>query len=90
MRTAVEMPRFAADAVDGRVNAWFKQVGDRVERGEVIAEIETDKADLDLEAMASGVLVEIVHEAGAEVPVGEPIAYIDTSEAGVGGVADET
>jgi len=78
MKVPVEMPRYAADAVDGRITAWRKQVGDQVERGEVIAEIETDKADLDLEAMASGVLVDIVHPAGAEVPVGEPIAYLET------------
>jgi pyruvate dehydrogenase E2 component (dihydrolipoamide acetyltransferase) len=78
MRIAVTMPRYAADAVDGRITTWRKRVGDQVERGEVIAEIETDKAELDLEAMASGVLVEIVHPAGTDVPVGEPIAYVET------------
>jgi pyruvate dehydrogenase E2 component (dihydrolipoamide acetyltransferase) len=81
MKVAVEMPRYAADAVDGRVAAWLKSPGDPVERGEVIAEIETDKATLDLEAMASGVLAEIVHDVDAEVPVGEPIAYIETADA---------
>jgi pyruvate dehydrogenase E2 component (dihydrolipoamide acetyltransferase) len=78
MRVAVNMPRYAADAIDGRITTWRKQVGDRVERGEVIAEIETDKAELDLEATASGVLSEIVHAAGTDVPVGEPIAYVET------------
>jgi pyruvate/2-oxoglutarate dehydrogenase complex dihydrolipoamide acyltransferase (E2) component len=52
--------------------------GDPVARGDVIAVIETDKAELDLEALASGVLVEIVHGVGTEVPVGETIAYIET------------
>jgi pyruvate dehydrogenase E2 component (dihydrolipoamide acetyltransferase) len=78
MRVAVEMPRYAADAVDGRVTAWQVEVGAPVTRGEVIAVIETDKAELELEAMVSGVLAEIVHGPGAEVAVGEPIAYIDT------------
>jgi pyruvate/2-oxoglutarate dehydrogenase complex dihydrolipoamide acyltransferase (E2) component len=82
MRVAVEMPHFSADAVDGRVSAWNAAVGDRVRRGDVIAVIETDKAELDLEAMVSGVLVEIVHQVDAEVPVGEPIAYIETDAAG--------
>jgi len=78
MKVAVEMPKFAADAVDGRINAWFKAEGDSVERGEAIVEIETDKALLEIEAMASGVLVEIVRQVDEEVPVGEVIAYIDT------------
>ena len=80
MRVAVEMPKFAADAEDGRIERWLKEVGDRVERGEAIVEIETDKALLELEATAAGVLVEILHEADAEVPVGEPIAYIETQD----------
>lgn len=79
MRVPVEMPRYAADAVDGRITAWQAQVGQRVQRGDVIAVIETDKAELDLEAMVSGVLAEIVHGTGTEVPVGEVIAYIETS-----------
>ncbi len=80
MRVAVEMPKFAADAVDGRINAWLKAEGDRVDRGETIVEIETDKALLELEAMAAGVLVEIVRQVDDEVPVGEAIAYIETGE----------
>lgn len=79
-RVAIEMPRFAADAVAAIVSAWTKAVGDRVERGEVIAEIETDKADMDLEAMVSGTLAEIVHDAGSEVPIGEPIGYIESDQ----------
>jgi pyruvate dehydrogenase E2 component (dihydrolipoamide acetyltransferase) len=82
MRVAVEMPRYASDAIDGRITAWQAGEGQRVERGEVIAVIETDKAELDLEAMVSGVLETIVHDVGAEVPVGEPIAYIVTEAAG--------
>jgi pyruvate dehydrogenase E2 component (dihydrolipoamide acetyltransferase) len=78
MRLAVEMPRYESDAIDGRISAWQVREGDRVARGDVIALIETDKAELDLEALASGVLVEIVHDVGTEVPVGETIAYIET------------
>jgi pyruvate dehydrogenase E2 component (dihydrolipoamide acetyltransferase) len=57
--------------------AWTKRVGDRVNRGDVIAEIETDKTTVEMEAMASGTLVEIVVEPGAEAAVGAPIGYLD-------------
>jgi pyruvate dehydrogenase E2 component (dihydrolipoamide acetyltransferase) len=80
LRVAVEMPKFAADAVDGRIEKWLKAVGDDVQRGEPIAEVETDKAILELEAPTAGVLSEILHDAGSEVPVGEPIAYIETAD----------
>jgi pyruvate/2-oxoglutarate dehydrogenase complex dihydrolipoamide acyltransferase (E2) component len=82
MRVAVEMPSFGADAVDGRIAKWLKAVGDQVTRGEPIAEIETDKALLELEAMASGTLVEIIRHEDEEVPVGETIAYIETADGG--------
>jgi len=77
MRTAVEMPRWAADAVDAGIVEWFKAPGETVARGEAIAEIETDKSTVDMEATAAGTLAEIVHQAGDEVPVGEPIAFLD-------------
>ena len=76
-RIAIEMPRLGYDMETGKVAGWLKQVGDRVERGQVIAEIETDKSTVDMEAAASGTLVEIIHAAGAEVAVGVPIAYLD-------------
>ncbi len=82
MRVAVEMPHYASDAIDGRISAWQVQAGQQVRRGDVIAVIETDKAELDLEAMVSGVLEEIVHDVGAEVPVGTAIAYIETEAGG--------
>ncbi len=70
------MPRFAPDAETGRIIAWAKQPGDSVQRGEVIVEIETDKANLDVEALVAGVLDEIVANEDDEVPVGQVIAYI--------------
>jgi len=76
----VVMPKFEADAVDGRINAWLKAEGDPVSRGEPIAEIETDKATLELEAMTGGVLVKIVRQVGEDVPVGEVIAYIEARD----------
>ena len=61
----------------GKIAVWLKNVGDPVERGEVIAEIETDKATVEMESLQSGTLVEIVAEVGSELPVGDVIAYIE-------------
>ncbi len=76
-RIPIEMAKLGYDMETGRIAGWSKNVGDTVQRGEVIAEIETDKATVEMEALASGILVEIVHEAGAEVPVGEAIGYLE-------------
>jgi pyruvate dehydrogenase E2 component (dihydrolipoamide acetyltransferase) len=71
------MASLGYDMEAGRIGTWLKQVGDRVERGEPIVEVETDKATLDMEATQSGTLVEIVAAAGQEVPVGEVIGFLD-------------
>jgi pyruvate/2-oxoglutarate dehydrogenase complex dihydrolipoamide acyltransferase (E2) component len=76
-RIAIEMPRLGYDMETGIVSGWLKKVGDSIARGEAIAEIETDKSTVEMEATASGTLAEIVHDAGAEVAVGEPIAWLD-------------
>jgi len=76
-RIPVEMPRLGYDMESGKIGGWLKQVGDAVTRGDVIAEIETDKSTVEMEATASGTLVEIVQAAGAEVPVGETIAWLE-------------
>jgi pyruvate/2-oxoglutarate dehydrogenase complex dihydrolipoamide acyltransferase (E2) component len=78
MRVPIEMPRLGYDMETGRIGSWLKAVGDHVRRGDPIAEIETDKSTVEMEAMATGVLVEIVHAAGSEVPVGTIIANLET------------
>jgi pyruvate/2-oxoglutarate dehydrogenase complex dihydrolipoamide acyltransferase (E2) component len=76
-RIPIEMPKLGYDMEAGKVGGWIKQVGDEIARGDVIAEIETDKSTVEMEATASGTLVEIVHDAGDEVPVGETIAWLE-------------
>ena len=76
-RIPIEMPRLGYDMETGKVGGWLKKVGDTVSRGDVIAEIETDKSTVEMESTASGTLVEIVQESGAEVPVGETIGWLD-------------
>ncbi|MGW1738354.1 dihydrolipoamide acetyltransferase family protein [Nocardia sp. NPDC001965] len=79
----IVMPRLSDTMEDGVVATWLKQVGDPVIRGEVVAEIETDKALMELEAYEDGVLEQILAEAGTRVAIGEPIAFVgDGSTAG--------
>lgn len=78
MKVAITMASLGYDMETGKIVSWSKQVGDRVERGEAIAEVETDKSNVEMEALASGTLVEITQAAGAEVPVGEVIGYLET------------
>ena len=78
MRVEIKMANLGYDMETGKIVAWLKRVGDRVERGEAIAEIETEKATVEMEAMASGVLAEIVHGDGSDVAVGTVIAFLET------------
>ncbi|MEU7632600.1 dihydrolipoamide acetyltransferase family protein [Nocardia sp. NPDC049220] len=72
----ITMPRLSDTMEDGVVSVWLKNVGDTIVRGEIIAEIETDKALMELEAYDDGVLEQILVEAGARVPIGSPIAVV--------------
>jgi len=74
------MANLGYDMETGKLVSWLKNVGDSVDRGEPIAEVETDKATVEMESMRGGVLVEIVAAEGASVPVGEVIAYLETSD----------
>ncbi len=76
-RIPIAMANLGYDMESGRIASWSKQVGDAVRRGDVLAEVETDKATVDMEAIDAGTLVEIVHDAGSDVPVGEIIGYLD-------------
>ena len=64
MATSIVMPQMGYDMREGTVVRWHKREGDAVSRGEVIAEIETDKATVEMEAYSTGVLGKIVVEEG--------------------------
>ena len=76
MATSIVMPQMGYDMQEGTVARWHKKEGDTVTRGEVIADIETDKATVEFEAYTTGVLRKIVAEEGTVIPVGELIAVI--------------
>src|SRR3989304_3528087 len=72
----VIMPKMGDAMTEGKVLIWRKKVGDAVAQGEPIAEIETDKVNVDIEAEEAGTLVEIVVGEGQSAPVGAKIAAI--------------
>jgi pyruvate dehydrogenase E2 component (dihydrolipoamide acetyltransferase) len=80
VRVEVKMANLGYDMEMGKIVSWLKNVGDSVARGEPIAEVETDKATVEMESMQSGVLAEIVAAEGAEVTVGAVIAYLETPD----------
>ena len=76
MATELTMPQMGYDMQEGTVVRWLKDEGSNVELGEPVAEIETDKAVVEFESYASGVLQTILVEEGTTVPVGQPIALV--------------
>jgi len=76
----IVMPKLSDTMTEGRLVSWKKQVGEVVRRGDVLAEVETDKANMELEAFTSGVLLEIRVPAGQPAEVGTVIAVIGSPE----------
>lgn len=74
MSKPIKMPNLGAETDEARVSSWLKSVGDMALEGEVIAELETEKANVDLEMPATGRLTEILVEAGSEAKVGAVLA----------------
>lgn len=97
MAHEVTMPQMGYDMTEGTINEWRVKEGDAVARGDTIASIATDKADIDIEAYADGVLRKIVVQPGQTVPVGTVIAWIgdagedvpDGEPAGAAGSPDD-
>ena len=76
MPTNVIMPALGMDQDKGTLVRWIKHEGDSVQHGEPIMEVETDKALVEIEATASGVLTNVTAVEGEEIPVGKVIAEI--------------
>ena len=75
MATEVKLPRLGQGMESGTVVRWLKQEGDRVEKGEPLYELDTEKVTQEVEAEAAGVLLKIAVQEG-EVPVGQTVAVI--------------
>jgi pyruvate dehydrogenase E2 component (dihydrolipoamide acetyltransferase) len=84
------MPSLGADMDEGTVIEWLVQAGDPLERGQVIARVETEKSDIDIEIWHDGVVAEIVAGPGATVPVGATIMRFSSSDHVQAGIAPVT
>ena len=76
MATIITMPRLSDTMTEGTVATWLKKVGDTIKEGDILAEIETDKATMEFESFNSGVLLHIGIEAGQTAPVDSLLAII--------------
>lgn len=86
MATVVTMPKLGLTMTEGSVSKWHKKEGERVEKGEIIAEVATDKINYELEAPESGVLRKILIDPDAKVPVTAPIAIIAEADEDISGL----
>jgi pyruvate dehydrogenase E2 component (dihydrolipoamide acetyltransferase) len=76
MATPIQMPALSPTMKEGKITRWLKKVGDKVSSGEAIAEVETDKSNLEIEAYDDGVLLQIAVGEGEQAQVGAPIAWV--------------
>ena len=83
MRVEVVMPKMGESLQEGTIINWMKQVGDSIERDEMILEISTDKVDTEVPSPNSGILAEILVQVDETVDVGTPIAIIETDASAV-------
>ena len=76
MATQVVMPKLSPTMEEGQLSRWLKKEGDKVAMGEPLAEIDTDKATMEMQALSNGVLRKILINEGESAPLGQPIAII--------------
>src|ERR1039458_10716664 len=79
MNLPVVMPQLGLTMTEGSVSEWLKKPGELVRKGEMLFVVSTDKADMEVESLDEGKLVQIVVEPGNVVPVGTVIAYLGGS-----------
>lgn len=80
MRKEVIMPKIGLDMDEGTISKWYKKVGDKVVKGDLLVEIETDKAVTDVESALDGTLAEIVANDGDTVEITKTIAWVEVDE----------
>lgn len=78
--TVITMPKLSDTMEEGKVIRWLKHEGDQVIEGESIAEIETDKANVEMESFEAGILKQLIAPEGETLAVGEPIAEMEAAE----------
>ncbi|RPJ57359.1 MAG: biotin/lipoyl-binding protein [Acidobacteria bacterium] len=76
MSTEIFMPKMSDHMEEGRIVRWLVSEGQRVEAGQIMLEVETDKAIAELESPAAGILIGVRAAEGESVPVGQTIAFV--------------
>src|SRR5579883_2728330 len=76
----VIMPRLSDTMQEGTITRWLKKAGDEVKKGDILAEVETDKANMEVEACDGGILGEVLVNGGEAAPTGQPIARSGTGK----------
>jgi len=89
MATKVIMPKLSPTMEEGQISRWLKKEGDKVAMGEPLAEIDTDKATMEMQALANGVLRKIVISEGQSAPLGQLIAIIGEPEEDIASLLSE-
>ncbi|NPV54148.1 MAG: biotin attachment protein [Firmicutes bacterium] len=74
------MPKLGHMSEEATIASWKKQVGERVSKGEILLEVETEKSTLEVESPISGVLLKILVSEGETVPIGTPIALLGDAD----------
>jgi pyruvate dehydrogenase E2 component (dihydrolipoamide acetyltransferase) len=87
--TKVQMPKLSEAMETGKIIKWLKKEGDRVQSGDILAEVETDKADVEMEAFGNGILRKILVPAGEKADVGALIGVIADANEDIGSVVSQ-
>lgn len=72
----ISMPRLSDTMQEGTITRWLKKTGDEIKKGDILAEVETDKANMEIESFESGILEQILVQEGEAAPIGQAIAVV--------------
>src|SRR6185503_6099670 len=89
MATQVIMPKLSPTMEEGQLSRWLKKEGDKVSMGEPLAEIDTDKATMEMQALGNGVLRKILIQEGESAPLGQLIAIIGEPDEDISSLTSE-
>src|SRR5689334_7388717 len=89
MATKVIMPKLSPTMEEGQISRWLKKEGDKVSMGEPLAEIDTDKATMEMQALGNGVLRKILIGEGQSAPLGQTIAVIGEPDEDIAAMLSE-
>ena len=89
MATKVIMPKLSPTMEEGQISRWLKKEGDKVSMGEPLAEIDTDKATMEMQALGNGVLRKILIGEGQSAPLGQTIAVIGEPDEDIAALLSE-